>query len=207
MKYSHSQFGICLIAVMIASYSQAKPPALETLALIPENGQVLGGVEAAWKDRAMAWYQSDQLKARRRQMRDMSRPLKRSCYYCHTRDFKGYEQSTYLISLQMMAVSAEQNVACSDCHLGRRGLSELGAKSLIQWRFAVREGLDCQTCHAPGGKFKKLTERGEQSRQSLAKEVKLLGSSLGINQTVVQRLADQVLSEKTKVTSSDQISE
>ena len=207
MKYSHSHLGISLIAVMIASHSHAKPPVLETLALIPENGQVLGGTEAAWKDRAMAWYQSDQIKARRRQMREMSRPLKRSCYYCHTRDFKGYEQSTYLISLQVMAVSAEQNVACSDCHLGRRGLSELGAKSLIQWRFTVREGLDCRTCHAPGGKFKKLTERGEQSRQSLVKEVKLIGSSLGIHQTVVQRLADQILSEKTKVTSSDQISE
>lgn len=170
-------------------------------ALAPSTTAHLTGELDLWRARAQAWYQSDDLKSRRSQMREMSRPLKQACYYCHTGGFKGYEDATYLISLQMMAITAEQGVKCVDCHLGRRGLTELGAKSLIQWRYAVKQDLDCRECHLSGGRFKRLTTKGEASRESLLPWVAQLGEEYHVSREVIKRLTRQLSS----ASSTDQV--
>ena len=148
-------------------FSSALPKALS-----PTDSKLLHGSVEAWQKRAHTWYKSDNKKARRRQMREMSRPLKQSCYYCHTRRFKGYVESTYLISLQMMAISAEQDLSCKDCHVGKRALNDLGAKSLIQWRYAVAQQKDCRDCHEAKGKFKRLTVEGKKSISILINDLR-----------------------------------
>ena len=155
-------------------------------ALSPQDTVTLSGDLEMWRARAQAWYQHEDLIGRRKRMRAFSRPLKQPCYYCHTRSFKGYVESTYLISLQMMAISAEQDVTCADCHRGRRGLTELGAKSLVQWRYAQENHLDCRDCHTPKGRFKTLNKRGEEARAALIKEVQARGKRWSINDSVIQ---------------------
>lgn len=155
-------------------------------ALSPKDTVTLSGGLEQWRARAQAWYKHDDLIGRRKRMRAFSRPLKQPCYYCHTRSFKGYIESTYLISLQMMAISAEQDVTCADCHIGRRGLTELGAKSLVQWRYAQEHHLDCRDCHKPKGRFKTLTKRGEDARADLIKEAQVRGKRWGISPSVIQ---------------------
>ena len=154
-------------------------------ALAPSETVTLTGTFEMWQKRAQAWYKTSDLVGRRREMRALSRPLKRPCYYCHKRSFKGYVESTYLISLQMMAISAEQNVTCADCHIGRRGLTALGAKSLIQWRYAQENGLDCRDCHTPKGQFRTLTKQGQDARSHLSREIKSRGSHWGVADAVV----------------------
>lgn len=137
------------------------------LALTPNEPAVLSGSLEYWQAKAQSWYRSTEPSAQRQQMREMSRPLKQSCYYCHTRRFKSYVEENYLISLQMMAISAEQDLSCADCHIGQKGLTELGAKSLIQWRWAFKQGRNCSECHQAQHKFKKLTAKGQASIQEL----------------------------------------
>ena len=155
-------------------------------ALSPSQTVTLDGTFEMWQERAQDWYQHADLKSRRKQMRALSRPLKRPCYYCHTRSFKGYVESTYLISLQMMAISAEQDVTCAACHSGRRRLTKLGAKSLIQWRYAQEKGLDCRDCHTPKGRFRTLTIKGEAARPQLIKEIKARGEQWGVDDHVIR---------------------
>lgn len=161
-------------------------------ALTPTSPAILDGSVESWKQSAQTWYISSSLVDKRRQMREMSRPLKRPCYYCHTRNFKAYVESTYLISLQMMAVSAEQGVKCKDCHQGQRGLTELGAKSLIQWRYAVKHHKKCSDCHAPNGRFKKLTSEGKASIKDLIKALTENNQNLNVPPKVTQIFLKQL---------------
>ena len=96
-------------------------------ALTPEKSALLSEAHPLWKVRAQAWYMGSDKALKRAQMREVSRTLKRGCFDCHNRGFKGYN-ADYNITLQMMAVSAEHNLLCSDCHKGKRGLSQLGVK-------------------------------------------------------------------------------
>ena len=149
-------------------------------ALTPKTSVLLKGDREEWRSRAVTWYHSDDLKSRRRQMREMSRPLKQPCYYCHKRSFKGYVEKRYMIGLQMMAVSAEQSVKCSDCHVGKRGLTRMGAISLIQWRYAAEKKMDCSDCHLPQQQFKSLNERGLRSKVELIEWAKKRASTLKV---------------------------
>jgi nitrate/TMAO reductase-like tetraheme cytochrome c subunit len=185
-----TRWSLCLAlsgALAASSYLQvvdAQPREVPS-ALTPSETVTLTGTFEMWQKRAQAWYKHSDLVGRRREMRALSRPLKRPCYYCHKRSFKGYVESTYLISLQMMAISAEQDVTCADCHIGRRGLTVLGAKSLIQWRYAQENGLDCRDCHTPNGQFRTLTKQGQDARSHLSQEVKSRGSHWGVADAVV----------------------
>ena len=163
------------------------------IALSPADSKVLYGSVEAWQKRAHTWYKSEDIKARRRQMREMSRPLKQACYYCHTRRFKGYVESTYLISLQMMAISAEQDVSCKDCHIGQRALNELGAKSLIQWRYAVEQQKDCTDCHEAKGKFKRLTVEGKKSISILINDLRSQEYTYEISSQVTKDFLDRLV--------------
>ena len=201
MKYHQV---ICLsVLVVIGFCSSATADELQPIpsAISPQPSVTLHGDVESWRHRAQAWYTSSETIDRRKQMREMSRPLKRPCYYCHTRNFKDYVESTYLISLQMMAVSAEQNVKCKDCHQGQRGLTDLGAKALIQWRYSVAKQKDCATCHEPQGQFKKLTVEGQASILSLIHELERGKYLKGIPQSVTIRFLEQLkngLREKNK---------
>jgi hypothetical protein len=128
----------------------------------------------------------------------MSKPLKRSCYYCHQKSFKGYVEAQYLISLQMMAISAEQGLSCADCHLGRRGLTELGAQSLIQWRYSHEKGLDCSDCHQPKGRFRSLTPRGLEASSRVMSELEERGRTLGVSPEVITRWIARFESDNLK---------
>ena len=161
-------------------------------ALTPQPSVALVGSVESWKARAQQWYESNEIKAQRKQMRQMSRPLKRSCYYCHTRSFKGYVEEQYLISLQMMAISVEQDLTCEDCHQGRRKLTELGAKSLLQWRYAYLKKMDCSDCHLPKGKFKQLTVEGKKSTQGLLEVLSPLAKKLNLHPRITRTFLQQL---------------
>lgn len=163
------------------------------IALSPPDSKVLHGSVEAWQKRAHTWYKDEDIKARRRQMRQMSRPLNRACYYCHTRRFKGYVESTYLMSLQMMAMSAEQDLSCKDCHIGQRALNELGAKSLIQWRYAVDHQKDCRDCHEAKGKFKRLTAEGKKSIPILINDLRSQEYTYEISSQVTKDFLDRLV--------------
>lgn len=166
-------------------------------AIAPRSTVTLKGPISSWRERASQWYKSDDLKSRRRQMRQMSKPLKRPCYYCHTRNFKDYIDSTYLISLQMMAISSEQDLKCADCHIGKRGLTVLGAKSLIQWRYAADQGRECSDCHQDKGHFKRLNERGERSREELISWLDQHGSKLKLPSQTISAFKQQLSIKKS----------
>lgn len=166
-------------------HSVKAQPAEVPSALSPSESVTLEGSAEMWRKRALSWYKTPDVLSRRRQMRDMSRPLKRPCYYCHTRSFKGYVDETYLISLQMMAISAEQGVRCAECHQGKRGLTALGAKSLIQWRSSVERGQDCNDCHQPQGRFQTLTPEGLKARGQLIDELPDRGRALGVSAELI----------------------
>lgn len=176
------------------SLAYANPsPANIPKALSPEKSVVLNGSIETWHKRAEAWYTSSDVKQRRRQMREMSRPLKRSCYYCHTRNFKDYIEETYLISLQMMAISVEQDLSCKDCHIGQRALNTLGAKSLIQWRYTVNQNKDCTDCHEEKGKFKRLTDEGKKSIPTLIHFLQSQNTKLEVSNQVVDDFLKQLI--------------
>ena len=116
-------------------------------------------LESNWHERASQWFEQADPKARRKQMRQMTRALKQPCRYCHTPDFKDFTEKK-MISQQMMAISAEHNVACKDCHLGKKALSELGKTAQKMWLLSIRKGVSCEHCHKPKTKFKVLTSAG-----------------------------------------------
>lgn len=142
----------------------------------------MGEVERWWA-RALAWYQRKSpeqtlsLKEKRQQMRPLSRAVGRGCYGCHAKGFKGYNDKG-LISAQMMAISAEHDVPCESCHVGARGLTRLGARALLMWRYSVQEGLDCADCHPYQAQFKSLTPMGTAQRLSTEQALLTLAKAL-----------------------------
>ena len=143
-------------SILFHSTSFAQP----TITLTPTQYELLAGEGDAWKTRAQAWYHQKDQASRRAQMRAVSRALKRGCFTCHNRGFKGY-QSDYEISVQMMTISAEQHLQCKDCHLGKRKLSSLGTQGLIMWRYSVEQHVDCLDCHIKYNRFTQLNWRGQ----------------------------------------------
>ncbi len=191
---------IVLFSLCILKARAQVPLDQSSKALSPVPSMILSGSVESWQQRAQAWYTSQDLKSQRRQMRDMSRPLKRPCYYCHTRNFKGYIDSTYLISLQMMAISAEQGLACKDCHIGQRALNTLGAKSLIQWRYSAKYKKDCRDCHQNQGQFKHLTPQGKESVDHLISDLQKQESVKEVSADVTKVFIEQLRKVKQEIT-------
>lgn len=118
-------------------------------------------VESDWTARAAAWFKDAKTEPERRKaMRQITKALKQPCRYCHTPDWKGYTDK-HLISKQMMALSAEHDVACSDCHAGKVDMTPLGDTSRTMWALAHSKKVDCSHCHLPKAKFKTLNDAGK----------------------------------------------
>ena len=118
------------------------------------------------KQRAQAWFESSDKKKRRLQMRQMSRALKQPCKYCHTSGFKGYTDR-YAVSLEMMALSAEHNLRCDECHNGKKSLTETGLQAQKMQTVSKNLGVECTHCHVPKKKFQLLTLEGEKYNEML----------------------------------------
>ena len=116
-------------------------------------------VESDWRARAAKWFKSAEPKDRRKEMRAATRALKQSCFYCHTKGFKGY-QDNLLISQQMMALSAEHDVTCNECHAGKREMTKLGESARHMWKLVHKKKVFCEHCHTPHTRFAELTEAG-----------------------------------------------
>ncbi|MBM4290431.1 MAG: hypothetical protein FJ138_02490 [Deltaproteobacteria bacterium] len=165
------------------AHAQAPPSVAHAIA--PPAFMLLTGDVERWWSRARAWYApppgggalTDAHK--RAQMRQLSRDLGRGCAGCHARGFEGYTDHG-LIAAQMMAVSAEHGVGCAGCHVGARGLSALGARALLMWRYSYEEGRDCADCHPPGARFEALTPLGEESREAVERAMRRLGAALAL---------------------------
>lgn len=127
---------------------------------------------ADWKARADAWFgEAKDEKARRKAMRSFTKALKRPCKYCHTTDFKGWQdEQLRLLSQQMMAISVEHGVECKDCHKGRTGFTEFGEKAQPMWQIARDKGVGCEHCHVPKKRFAELTPEGLKFQDSLKKK-------------------------------------
>ena len=118
-------------------------------------------VESDWKARAEAWFGDAKTDVERRKaMRSVTKALKQPCRYCHTPDWSGYTDKL-AISRQMMALSAENDVTCADCHAGKLEMTELGETSRNMWALARSKAVDCGHCHLPKAKFKTLNAQGK----------------------------------------------
>lgn len=117
-------------------------------------------VEADWHARAQAWFDSADEKARKQQMRAAGRALKQPCKYCHTKTFDGYTDKLD-ISRQMLALSAEHQVGCDDCHSGKVEYTELGVVAGAMWQISREQKVFCDHCHVKGARFEKLTKEGD----------------------------------------------
>lgn len=122
--------------------------------------------------RAQAWFESDDKKKRRLQMRQMTRALKQPCKYCHTAGFKGYTDR-HTVSLEMMALSAEHDLRCDECHAGKKALTETGKQARKMKQVSQDLGVQCTHCHIPLQKFKLLTSEGEIYAQTVREKLKI----------------------------------
>lgn len=153
-------------APAISAKSKAEPhvvPQTPKSGSNSEHGPVRLGplpIEADWSARAQKWFSSTDLTGRRKEMRTMTRALKQPCRYCHTPDFKGYTDKR-LISQQMMAISAEYQVACSDCHSGKVDMTPMGQIAQKMWALAHKKKVECRHCHEAGAGFLNLTDAGK----------------------------------------------
>ena len=122
-------------------------------------------IQTDWKGRAEKWFSSTDTAGKRKEMRTITRALKQPCKYCHTPDFKGYTDK-HLISQQMMAISAEYQVACSDCHSGKVKMTPMGEIAMNMWKLAHEKKVECKHCHQPGNGFLNLTPEGRSFLES-----------------------------------------
>ena len=143
----------CFILVASIGSLYAKPP-------VPPSEA--SPVKSDWSARAKTWFKSADNKGHRKEMRAVTKALRKPCRYCHTPDFKGYTEKL-LISQQMMALSAENGVQCNECHAGKQGLTDLGKFSAKMWKWSIEKTLFCNDCHTKQSKFKGLTERGKKA--------------------------------------------
>lgn len=117
------------------------------------------------RTRAHAWFASDDIKERRIQMRQMTRALRQPCKYCHTSGFKGYTDK-HMVSLEMMALSAEHSIRCDNCHAGKKTLTEVGDQARQMLDLSKEMGVECTHCHVPASQFKSLNQNGLDYQQT-----------------------------------------
>ena len=119
---------------------------------------------ADFEARGEKWFRAEEEDARKAQMKEASRALKRPCKYCHTEDFNGFTDKKD-ITLQMMALSAENDVECKDCHDGRDKLTKMGDEAHEMWELSHEKKVFCDDCHEPKTKFEKLTANGKKQKE------------------------------------------
>lgn len=149
-----------------------KAPEPKTVAAGPEEVKpVQLKVPTDWQARAMAWFSSDphDKKALRKEMRKAGKAIKRPCRYCHTRKFAGY-QANRLISQQMMALSAEHDVGCADCHGGRTSFTKMGKAAKDMFELSRRKQVFCEHCHVKKKQFEELTKAGKKQEADWKRE-------------------------------------
>lgn len=137
---------------------------------LAEEPKPLQSTGVDWEKRADKWFKSEDEKDRKAQMKEASRALKRPCKNCHTEDFEGFvDDNRKLLTQQMMAVAAEHDVECKDCHAGKDKMTELGDKT-VKWYDTSRElKLLCEDCHQPNkSKFADLTDKGKAYKNEMA---------------------------------------
>lgn len=152
MSTTRAAIGALLAALLVGGYVAAHPFVSDQSAPLP--------VESDWKARGDAWFTATDDAGRRKEMRQITRALRQPCRYCHTPDFTGYTDKR-LISQQMMAISAEHDVACADCHGGRDTLTDMGRTAQAMWALSHEQKADCGTCHVKRSRFAELTPEGK----------------------------------------------
>jgi len=122
-----------------------------------------------WDTRADKWFTApkEDEAARKAQMKEASRALKRPCKFCHTEDFSGFvDDKRKQLVQQMMIVSAEHGVECKDCHSGRDTMTELGETAKKMYAVAREKTVFCDDCHQTNkSKFKDLTDKGKKFKE------------------------------------------
>lgn len=123
--------------------------------------------QSDWQARSMAWFKSapDDKKGQRKEMRQATRALRKACKHCHSTDFKRYKDNR-LISQQMMALSAEHDVKCGDCHSGRETLTEMGEASVAMFELSRKKQVSCEHCHPIGKRFETLNVEGKAQKKA-----------------------------------------
>ena len=152
MSTARAALGAFLASLLIAGYVTAHP--------FVSSDSTPQSIDSDWKARAAAWFKSTDEADRRKQMREVTQALRQPCRYCHTPDFTGYTDK-HLISLQMMALSAEHNVTCADCHAGKDTLTEMGRLAQPMWALSAERKTFCGECHVKHKRFSSITQKGE----------------------------------------------
>lgn len=157
--------GMAALALGLLMAADPAPVSPETQPITVE------GVD--WHARAEAWFvaPSTEPKARRKEMKQMTKALKRPCRYCHSKDFKSYpDERLKLVTQQMMVISKEHDVTCKGCHSGRGLFTHMGEESKGMWKLSAEKGVLCDHCHTPSTRFEKLTAAGEAFAKEQAKK-------------------------------------
>jgi len=122
-------------------------------------------IESNWKERAAQWFSTTDTVARRKEMRKIVKAIKQPCRYCHSTDFKSFTAHLQ-ISRQMMALSAEHGVECSDCHAGKTEYTQMGKIAADMWKLAREKKVFCGHCHVKDSRFVHLTAAGQAHKES-----------------------------------------
>ena len=122
-------------------------------------------IDSNWKARAAQWFATTDKVARRKEMRKIVKALKQPCRYCHSTDFKSFT-AHLKVSRQMMDLSAEHGVECSDCHAGKTEYTQMGKIAADMWKLAREKKVFCGHCHVKGSKFAHLTAAGQAHKES-----------------------------------------
>jgi nitrate/TMAO reductase-like tetraheme cytochrome c subunit len=165
---------LALAALALPALAEDPPPAPASApagTVLPLTGKTLKTEGIDWHARAEKWFDAADQKARKEQMRTVTKALKQGCKYCHTADFEGYTEKK-LVAQQMMALSKEHGVACADCHAGKDRFTHLGEEAHEMWALSVEKGVTCDHCHKPGTRFEGLTAEGEKFEAESKKPVK-----------------------------------
>jgi nitrate/TMAO reductase-like tetraheme cytochrome c subunit len=131
------------------------------------SGKTLKADGADWHERAGKWFDSDDKKARKEQMRAATRAIKQGCKYCHTQDFEGFTDKK-LIAQQMMWISKTFDTKCGDCHAGKDLFTPLGKRAHKMFALSVERGVTCDHCHSGEDHFKGLTPDGKKQKDEWA---------------------------------------
>ena len=91
-----------------------------------------------------------------------------------------------------MALSSEFKIQCKECHLGKKGLTRLGAYSYAMWQYSIQNDKECTECHqveqapSPSSVFKRLTDRGQQSKNQVNQVIFDLMKTLQFSEKLIQ---------------------
>ena len=132
------------------------------------------------KERALKWFTSEEEQARKDQMKEGSRALKRPCKYCHDGEdlHKFVDEGRRELVQQMMIVSTMGGFECKDCHDGKEKMTERGDKAAKMWDVSRDKKVFCDDCHQDNkSKFKDLTDNGKKYKDEVDAKKKAEGGA------------------------------